>query len=181
MNRSRQLFDVPAETRPVFVEIWFSFIRSCKRGIESQERVDLYWRGPPIADLDLYGLLQTTHLYGLAPMSSFQLHRPVLLLALGLFCLTSAMGARAAERPNILIITIDDMNADSMGTFGCKLTDTTPNMDRLVKQGMRFDHAHVQVGNCMPSRNVMWSGLSTTESRGSTRSAMRSILIWWMS
>ena len=65
----------------------------------------------------------------------------------------------AAERPNILIITVDDMNADSMGTFGCKLADTTPNMDDLAKQGLRFEYAHVQVGNCMPSRNVMWSGL----------------------
>ena len=31
-------------------------------------------------------------------------------------------------------------------------------MDQLAKEGMRFRYAHVQVGNCMPSRNVMWSG-----------------------
>jgi N-sulfoglucosamine sulfohydrolase len=31
-------------------------------------------------------------------------------------------------------------------------------MDRLAKDGLRFRYAHVQVGNCMPSRNVMWSG-----------------------
>jgi N-sulfoglucosamine sulfohydrolase len=64
----------------------------------------------------------------------------------------------AAERPNLLIITTDDMSADSVGTFDCKLADTTPNMDRLAKEGLRFRYAHVQVGNCMPSRNVMWSG-----------------------
>ena len=64
----------------------------------------------------------------------------------------------AAERLNVLIITVDDMSADSVGAFGCKLAGTSPNIDRLAKEGMRFRHAHVQVGNCMPSRNVMWSG-----------------------
>lgn len=60
--------------------------------------------------------------------------------------------------PNILIITVDDMSCDSVGAYGCRLGDTTPNMDRLAKTSMRFRYAHVQVGNCMPSRNVMWSG-----------------------
>jgi N-sulfoglucosamine sulfohydrolase len=50
------------------------------------------------------------------------------------------------------------MNADSVGAFGCPLADTTPSIDALAKQGLRFLHAHVQVGNCVPSRNVMWSG-----------------------
>jgi N-sulfoglucosamine sulfohydrolase len=64
----------------------------------------------------------------------------------------------AAARPNILIITVDDMSADSIGAFGCALRDTTPTIDRLAAEGMRFEHAHVQAANCMPSRNVMWSG-----------------------
>ncbi|MBL9130351.1 MAG: sulfatase [Verrucomicrobiaceae bacterium] len=63
-----------------------------------------------------------------------------------------------ATQPNLLIITTDDMSCDSVGVFGCKLKDTTPNMDRLAAQSLRFNHAHVVVGNCMPSRNVMWSG-----------------------
>ncbi len=64
-----------------------------------------------------------------------------------------------AQRPNLLLITVDDMNCDSVGAFGCKLPNTTPHMDRLAAQGLRFERAHVQCGNCMPSRNVMWSGL----------------------
>ncbi len=63
-----------------------------------------------------------------------------------------------AAQPNLLIITTDDMSCDSVGVYGCKLKDTTPNMDRLAAQSLRFNHAHVVVGNCMPSRNVMWSG-----------------------
>ena len=69
----------------------------------------------------------------------------------------SAM-AKAGKRLNLLVITVDDMSADSIGAFGCTLAQTTPNIDRLAQQGLRFGCAHVQVGNCMPSRNVMWSG-----------------------
>ena len=66
--------------------------------------------------------------------------------------------AIGADKLNLLLITVDDMSADSIGVFGCRLADTTPNIDRLAGLGIRFAHAHVQVGNCMPSRNVMWSG-----------------------
>lgn len=69
-----------------------------------------------------------------------------------------AVGAPAAEPVNLLLVTVDDMNADSVGAFGCRLPGTTPNIDRLAAGGLRFEMAHVQVGNCMPSRNVMWSG-----------------------
>jgi N-sulfoglucosamine sulfohydrolase len=64
----------------------------------------------------------------------------------------------ALAQPNILIITVDDMSADSLGCFGAKLADTSPRIDALAARGMRFTKAHVQVGNCKPSRNVMWSG-----------------------
>ena len=62
-------------------------------------------------------------------------------------------------QPNLLIITVDDMSADSLGVYGCTLKDTSPSIDGFAKTAMRFDHAHVQVGNCMPGRNVMWSGM----------------------
>jgi N-sulfoglucosamine sulfohydrolase len=63
-----------------------------------------------------------------------------------------------AAKPNLLIITTDDMSCDSVGVYGCKLKDSTPNMDKLAAQSLRFNYAHTVVGNCMPSRNVMWSG-----------------------
>lgn len=70
-----------------------------------------------------------------------------------------------AEQPNILFITLDDMNCDSVGVYGSGLPDTTPNMDRLARQGLRFQYAHVQVGNCMPGRNTMYSGLYNHNNR----------------
>lgn len=63
-----------------------------------------------------------------------------------------------SAQPNLLIITTDDMSCDSVGVYDCKLRGTTPHMDRLATRSLRFNHAHVVVGNCMPSRNVMWSG-----------------------
>jgi N-sulfoglucosamine sulfohydrolase len=76
----------------------------------------------------------------------------ILLLALSL------AAPAQTERPNFLIITVDDMSADSLGAFGCQMPGTSPNIDRLASTGLRFNYAHVQVGNCMPSRNAMWSG-----------------------
>ena len=46
-------------------------------------------------------------------------------------------------RPNILLITADDMNCDSPGCFGGQTPDITPNIDRLASEGMRFAHAHI--------------------------------------
>jgi N-sulfoglucosamine sulfohydrolase len=78
------------------------------------------------------------------------------LLTTGIGC---PAGLQASEsKMNVLIITVDDMSCDSVGVYGCKLAGTTPTMDALASQSMRFLHAHVQVGNCMPSRNVMFSG-----------------------
>jgi N-sulfoglucosamine sulfohydrolase len=87
------------------------------------------------------------------------------LLALFLSILGCLAGAAdpsttlGAGKPNVLIITVDDMSCDSVGVFGSRLADTTPRIDQLSKQCMRFTFAHSVVGNCMPSRNVMWSGL----------------------
>ncbi len=75
-----------------------------------------------------------------------------------LCCSPAGLADDARPRPNILLITVDDMNCDSVGAFGCRLADTTPRIDRLAAEGLRFEYAHVVVGNCMPSRNVMWSG-----------------------
>jgi N-sulfoglucosamine sulfohydrolase len=101
-------------------------------------------------------------------------------------CLLAVLGfapgiTHAAEprKPNLLLITVDDMSCDSIGAFGCKLPGTSPHVDRLAAQGLRFAHAHVQVGNCMPSRNVLLSGRypvairTTTGSKAFTRCATR--------
>ncbi|MBN2451962.1 MAG: sulfatase [Lentisphaeria bacterium] len=63
-----------------------------------------------------------------------------------------------AARPNLLLITADDLNCDSLSCFGCGIAGISPHLDALAEEGIRFEYAHVQVANCMPSRNVLHSG-----------------------
>lgn len=81
-----------------------------------------------------------------------------MLVFAALFPPSQSKAESTAQPLNLLIITVDDMSCDSVGAFGCKVPGTTPNIDALAARGMKFEHAHVVVGNCMPSRNVMWSG-----------------------
>lgn len=61
-------------------------------------------------------------------------------------------------RPNVLLITADDMNYDSPGFAGCPIPEITPNLDRLAGQGMWFKQAHVTVAICQPSRQAIMTG-----------------------
>jgi len=63
-----------------------------------------------------------------------------------------------AKRPNFLFITADDMNYDSVGVYGCPISDITPNIDRLAGEGMRFTHSHVTIAVCQPCRSVLMTG-----------------------
>ena len=62
------------------------------------------------------------------------------------------------EKPNILLITADDMNYNSPGFMGGKVSDITPNLDRFAGESLRFEHAHVTVAVCQPSRQCMMTG-----------------------
>lgn len=64
----------------------------------------------------------------------------------------------AAARPNLLLITVDDMNRDSVGAYGCPIKDITPNIDRLASEGIRFDRGYVNVAICQPCRAVLMTG-----------------------
>ena len=66
--------------------------------------------------------------------------------------------AKKNKRPNILLITADDMNYDASGAYGCKIDDITPNIDRLAAQGMKFTSAHVTIAVCQPCRESLMTG-----------------------
>jgi arylsulfatase A-like enzyme len=65
---------------------------------------------------------------------------------------------QARDRPNVVLIAIDDLN-DWIGCMGGHPQAQTPNMDRLAKRGVLFTNAHCQSPVCNPSRASMMSGV----------------------
>ncbi|MGB0580436.1 MAG: sulfatase family protein [Limisphaerales bacterium] len=76
-----------------------------------------------------------------------------------LFLLALTIQTQAAKRHNILLFTADDLHAESLGVYGGKVPDLTPNLDRFAAQGMLFNRAHVNVAICAPCRAVIATGL----------------------
>ncbi len=65
---------------------------------------------------------------------------------------------RLDERPNIVFIIADDMAWDDSGAYGHPHIQT-PNIDKLAKNGMRFDNAFLTTSSCSPSRTSIITGL----------------------
>ncbi len=63
----------------------------------------------------------------------------------------------AARRPNILFILADDLGYGDLGCYGQKLI-STPNIDRLAAEGMRFTQAYAGSTVCAPSRCSLMTG-----------------------
>jgi N-sulfoglucosamine sulfohydrolase len=66
--------------------------------------------------------------------------------------------APAEQVPNVLLITADDLNYDSVGAYGCDVPGITPHIDRLAREGLLFHHAHVNIAVCQPSRQSIMTG-----------------------
>ena len=75
-----------------------------------------------------------------------------------LFVVLSPTIAQAAERPNILFFFVDDQRHNTLGCAGHKIVKT-PNVDRLAKDGVRFDHAYVTTPICWVSRATVLTGM----------------------
>jgi arylsulfatase A-like enzyme len=79
------------------------------------------------------------------------------------FLLTSLAG-HAADKPNIVFILVDDAGYGDLGCYGQK-TLTTPNLDRMAAEGMKFTRHYAGCTVCAPSRCVLLTGLHTGHSR----------------
>jgi choline-sulfatase len=61
------------------------------------------------------------------------------------------------KKPNILLITSDQLQATAIGCYG-NPDVKTPNIDRLAESGVRFVHGISNSPVCMPGRSVLMSG-----------------------
>src|SRR5262249_19311747 len=85
-------------------------------------------------------------------MSRFNLFATII-LAVGFV----APAVAVDTRPNILYIMADDHAAHAIGVYGSKI-NATPNIDRIRKEGMRFNNCFVTNSICTPSRAVILTG-----------------------
>src|SRR5262245_48686286 len=80
-----------------------------------------------------------------------------LLLGLVAALLLVPATARAAEKPNIVLVLADDLGYGDLGCYGCK-DIRTPNLDRLAARGVRFNTFYANGPECTPTRTALLTG-----------------------
>ncbi|MCF8380410.1 MAG: sulfatase [Bacteroidales bacterium] len=75
----------------------------------------------------------------------------------------SACSTPEKKQPNVLFISIDDLN-DWVGALEGNPQVITPNMDKLFGQGVLFNNAHCSQAVCTASRNSLLSGIHPSSS-----------------
>lgn len=81
----------------------------------------------------------------------------VLCVACPLAAAAAQPSARGEQRPNVVLILMDDLGYGDIGSYG--VSDArTPNLDRLAREGVRFTDAYANGPNCSPTRAGLISG-----------------------
>src|SRR5438105_13707121 len=75
----------------------------------------------------------------------------------GLVACPVAQGVDTPQRPNIVLILADDQGYADVGIYGAE-GFSTPNLDRLARDGIRFTDFHVAQGVCSASRAALLTG-----------------------
>lgn len=90
----------------------------------------------------------------------------MLLFGCGLLA-SAAVQAQEAQKPNIIYIMCDDMGYADLGCYGQQYI-STPNLDRMAAEGMRFTQAYAGSPVSAPSRACFMTGQHTghTKVRG---------------
>lgn len=74
-----------------------------------------------------------------------------------LFSLLLSLTAFAQQRPNVIYIYADDLGYGDLSCYGATKI-STPHIDRLAAQGLRFTDAHATSATCTPSRYALMTG-----------------------
>ena len=96
-------------------------------------------------------------------------NKQLLLLGCGLAATPgmNALQAQNQEKPNIIYIMCDDLGYSDVGCYGQQYI-STPNLDRMAEEGMRFTQAYAGSPVSAPSRACFMTGQHTghTKVRG---------------
>ena len=100
-------------------------------------------------------------------------------ISLVLFSLVVSQAIAQDSRPNVLFISIDDLN-DWAGKFNGNPQMLTPHMDRFAEEGVVvFQNTHCAGPVCGPSRSAMMSGFmpDRTGAYGNSNNMLKSALV----
>ncbi|MBI3661466.1 MAG: sulfatase [Acidobacteria bacterium] len=74
----------------------------------------------------------------------------------------AALGPARAGAPNVLVIVVDTLRADHLGCYGYARS-TSPNIDRLAREGVLFEEAYATSSWTLPSHASILTGLYPSE------------------
>jgi arylsulfatase A-like enzyme len=75
----------------------------------------------------------------------------------GVFVFGLSLTFSLAARPNVILVFIDDMGWGDFSCFGNEAAQT-PEVDRMAKEGVRFEQFYVNSPICSPSRTAISTG-----------------------
>lgn len=84
-------------------------------------------------------------------MALMRLQKQIIILTVTVFISLNLL----AQKPNIVLIMLDDMGYSDLGCYGGEIQ--TPNIDRLAKEGIRFTQMH-NCARCCPTRGSLMTG-----------------------
>lgn len=79
--------------------------------------------------------------------------------ALCLACIAAACGARSSTgvAPGVLLLVVDELRADHLGAYGYD-RDTTPGLDELAREGLRFEQVFASAPLLIPAHVAVLTG-----------------------
>lgn len=86
-----------------------------------------------------------------------RLHHTPIAAMMALLLLVASCTKRPESAPNVLLISIDSLRADHLGSYGYH-RDTSPNLDALARNGARFEVAVAPSPWTLPSHVTMMTG-----------------------
>ena len=81
---------------------------------------------------------------------------PFLGAVLSFFMLTNCQEAQVAQKPNVLLICVDDLRPE-LKSFGAEYI-SSPNIDDLASKGVAFHNHFANAPSCGPSRYTLLTG-----------------------
>ncbi|NND08955.1 MAG: sulfatase-like hydrolase/transferase [Saprospiraceae bacterium] len=87
-----------------------------------------------------------------------------------IFYLACTLAISAQDPPNIVLIFTDDQGWNDVGCYGSEIP--TPHIDRLAREGMKFEQCYAASAICTPSRFGLLTGRNPSRSHDQLLSAL---------